>query len=153
MSGSTWEKIFIQTNIPSVALASRMSMKELSRHKVIILTNTLECCTKCGSGEPVWILWEHCLYGFLVGFVAVVTVVFVVIKGIWIMAAVSRGEANKMELRRPLTCSRSSLRLTSFMLFMTFCCSSLLLAHEFSVHLFWFGLCCCSYWIKSVSAS
>lgn len=97
--------------------------------------------------------FESTVYGFLVGFVAVVTVVFVVIKGIWIMAAVSRGEANKMELRRPLTCSRSSLRLTSFMLFMTFCCSSLLLAHEFSVHLFWFGLCCCSYWIKSVSAS
>lgn len=56
--------------------------------------------------------------------IVVVTVLFVVIKGIWIIVAVSREEANKMELRITLTCFQISLRLTNFMLFVTFCCSS-----------------------------
>lgn len=67
-----------------------------------------------------------------------VIVLFVVIKVIWIIVAVSREEANKIELKTPLSCFKSSLRLTHFMLFVSFCCSSAVASTSFHcTFLFW----------------
>lgn len=84
----------------------------------------------------MWFLWDHYLYGFLL--LVTVIILFVVIKFIWIIVAVSREEANKIELKTPLSCFKSSLRLTHFMLFVTFCCSSAVASTSFHcTFLFW----------------
>lgn len=104
------------------------------------------------QGSLMWLLGDCHLCGFLlVG--GVVIVLFVVIKGIWIILADSREEANKMELRRLLTCFKSSLRLTNLMLFMTFCCSSAVASTWVFTAPFCLGLCCGCFWTMSVSAS